>query len=29
LYQAGNFFRRNRPGTFSPDAVPSLLLPKG
>ena len=29
LYQAGNFFRRNRPGTFRPDAVPSLLLPKG
>ena len=29
LYQAGNFFRRNRPGTFRPNAVPSLLLPKG
>ena len=29
LYQAGNFFRRNRPGTFRPDAVPPLLLPKG
>jgi len=28
LYQAGNFFRRNRPGTFDPDAVPPLLLPK-
>ena len=28
LYQAGNFFRRNRPGTFAPDAVPPLLLPK-
>jgi len=28
LYQAGNFFRRNRPGTFRPDAVPPLLLPK-
>ena len=28
LYQAGNFFRRNRPGTYSPDAVPPLLLPK-
>ena len=28
IYQAGNFFRRNRPGTYSPDAVPPLLLPK-
>jgi len=28
LYQAGNFFRRNRPGTFDPDAVPPLLLPE-
>jgi len=28
LYQAANFFRRNRPGTFRPDAVPPLLLPK-
>jgi hypothetical protein len=28
LYQAGNFFRRNRPATFRPDAVPPLLLPK-
>ena len=28
VYQAGNFFRRNRPGTYSPDAVPELLLPK-
>lgn len=28
LYQAGNFFRRNKPGTFSPDAVPPQLLPK-
>ena len=28
LYQAGNFFRRNRPGTYSPNAVPPLLLPK-
>ena len=28
LYQAGNFFRRNRPGTYRPDAVPPLLLPK-
>jgi hypothetical protein len=29
LYQAGNFFRRNRPGRYSPNAVPPLLLPKG
>lgn len=28
LWQAGNFFRRNRPGTYRPDAVPPLLLPK-
>ncbi|HKS62677.1 MAG TPA: hypothetical protein VJT13_13315 [Xanthobacteraceae bacterium] len=28
IYQGGNFFRRNRPGTFRPDAVPRLLLPK-
>jgi hypothetical protein len=28
LWQAGNIFRRNRPGTFSPDAVPSQVLPK-
>lgn len=29
IYQAGNFFRRNRPGTYRPDAIPPLLLPKG
>jgi hypothetical protein len=28
LWQAGNLFRRNRPGTFRPDAVPPLVLPK-
>lgn len=28
LYQAGNFFLRNRPGRYRPDAVPPLLLPK-
>jgi len=28
LWQAGNFFRRNRPGTYHPDAVPPLLLPR-
>ncbi len=28
LWQAGNFFRRNRPGTFPPDAVPEAVLPR-
>lgn len=28
LWQAGSFFLRNRPGTFAPDRVPPLLLPK-
>jgi hypothetical protein len=28
LWQAGNLFGRNRPGTFRPDAVPSQVLPK-
>ena len=28
LWQAGNIFRRNRPGIFSPDAVPPQVLPK-
>jgi hypothetical protein len=28
LWQAGNLFRRNRPGIFSPDAVPPQVLPK-
>jgi hypothetical protein len=28
LWQAGGFFLRNRPGTYRPDAVPPLLLPK-
>ena len=28
VWQAGNLFRRNRPGTFRPDAVPPLVLPK-
>ena len=26
---AGTFFRRNRPGTFRPDAIPELVLPSG
>jgi hypothetical protein len=29
LWQAGTFFRRNRPGTFRPDAVPEAVLPEG
>lgn len=29
LWQAGTFFRRNRPGTFKPDAVPRSVLPGG
>jgi hypothetical protein len=29
LWQAGTFFRRNRPGTFQPDAVPPQVLPRG
>ena len=28
LWQLGSFFLRNRPGTFAPDRVPPLLLPK-
>jgi hypothetical protein len=27
LWQAGSFFRRNRPGTYRADAVPSHVLP--
>jgi hypothetical protein len=29
LWQAGTFFRRNRPGTFEPDAIPRSVLPSG
>jgi hypothetical protein len=29
LWQAGNFFRRNRPGRYRPGALPAELLPKG
>jgi hypothetical protein len=29
LWQAGNIFYRNRPGSYRPDALPSLLLPSG
>lgn len=28
LWQAGTFFRRNRPGTYRPDALPHDVLPK-
>jgi uncharacterized membrane protein YgdD (TMEM256/DUF423 family) len=29
LWQGGNFFRRNRPGLYRPDALPAELMPKG
>jgi hypothetical protein len=29
LWQGGNFFRRNRPGLYRPDAIPAALMPKG
>jgi hypothetical protein len=29
LWQGGNFFRRNRPGAYRPEAPPAELLPKG
>ena len=28
LWQGGNFFRRNRPGTYRPDALPAKLMPR-
>ena len=28
LWQGGNFLRRNRPGTYRPDALPELLMPR-
>ena len=28
IWQTGNFFRRNRPGVFRPDAVPEVVLPR-
>ncbi len=28
VWQGGNFFRRNRPGSYRPDALPPELLPK-
>jgi hypothetical protein len=27
LWQVGNYFRRNRPGTYDPDRLPEHLLP--
>ncbi len=29
LWHGGNYFRRNRPGVYLPDALPDVLLPKG
>src|ERR1043165_9937954 len=29
LWQAGTFFRRNRPGQFDPEAIPESVLPRG
>ena len=29
LWQLGNFLRRNRPGTFGPEALPEQVLPRG
>ncbi|HZP70771.1 MAG TPA: hypothetical protein VFB29_12575 [Pseudolabrys sp.] len=28
LWQAGNFFRRNRPGTYRPDDLPADVMPR-
>jgi len=29
LWHGGNYFRRNKPGIYAPDALPELLVPKG
>lgn len=29
LWQGGNFFRRNRPGSYRPEALPRALMPRG
>jgi hypothetical protein len=29
LWQSGNYFRRNRPGLYRPEALPAELMPKG
>ena len=28
-YQLGNYFYRNRPGRYTPDALPPMLMPRG
>ena len=28
LWQVGNYFRRNRPGSYRPEAIPALILPR-
>lgn len=28
VWQSGGYFRRNRPGVYSPDALPEMLMPK-
>jgi hypothetical protein len=29
VWQSGNYFRRNRPGSYRPEALPELLVPRG
>jgi len=29
LWQGGNFFRRNRPGRYRPEAIPPAVMPRG
>lgn len=29
VWQTGNYFRRNMPGVYRPDALPDMLVPKG
>jgi len=29
LWQGGNYFRRNQPGVYRPDALPAAVMPKG
>jgi hypothetical protein len=29
LWQAGTFFRRNRPRIYAPEAIPAAVLPRG
>ena len=28
LWHGSNYFRRNRPGVYAPDALPDLLVPR-